>query len=204
MRSLLHILLFAGVVLFGFNTSLANFEGEDKNNLKKDSISGANKVLKDSVVKGKGVQVGDTLVFDDYDEDEPSRSADRDFSLVWNDLLYPMDELPITNFSNLNLMPTNDEAKHPLDEQDQTTPARHSPEWQLYPNPVSPNQGSEVWIEHHLTGNVQLTIVDQSGRVVQNHNFTGNKFSFQTPSAGIYHLLLSSQTQQLSKQLVVR
>lgn len=205
MKGLLHILFITGVVLFGFQSSFANYDGNDKNKLSKDS-TGGNKVLCDTVLKNGGVQVGDTLVYEDYeDEDEGglyvvSPSLITAINPVRNCIIPPKTIEYVKTIDVVN--PINDSIK--VNKIIQSTNSSIIPELKIYPNPATASSGQQIHIKHNFIGDVTGAVIDQAGKLLQSLQTNSDEIIINAPSAGLYYITIQLGENRVTSRLIVQ
>ena len=201
MKYLFHIILLIGVVLIGFQTSFAENEEKDRKSISTDTIPSLKKTSIDTSIKVDPIDVGDTLVFDDFDEDDAGLTVQFSLDyLVVRECHYPPD-------AQIKILPTKD-----VTEQDLVESKEFSAESAIvlmspatidvYPNPATA-QSSEIHIQHNFSQEISVTILDASGRIVMIQNSLDSVLTFKLAEPGVYIVVLSSGQEQRTARLLV-
>ncbi|MBO6516346.1 MAG: T9SS type A sorting domain-containing protein [Bacteroidia bacterium] len=211
-RSFVKYLCALGVVFFGFQIAAFADEGKDK---KDEKSSSSSTTRPDTIVVSKlgDITVGDTLVFDDFDEDESEDDKGESGSIALvvthdNPEVYPSPRsvtapakgsLPLkrayqTSVSDSEELPVSEPMPVELSE---------ALEVRLYPNPAA--QGSEpVFIEHNQNGVVQIHILAINGQTTRSITTTDKVTTVSDLSSGLYIVTIIGDQQRESRKLLVQ
>lgn len=213
-HQLLKYLLVLGVALTGFQF---NAYGDDDKDKSKDKTVNTNVSAKDSIiikVSDDDVSVGDTLVFDDYDDDEgatdnSSSIASTDTSVqkviatttitsccarVPRDIICayivsaPSSEDNDFQDSNGEMVPSEEDATLTL---------------KLYPNPANANDQS-VTIQHNLSSEAAIQIFTIDGKLVKHILAHSKQTIIDDLTTGFYMVNITSNNQTRSSRLIVK
>lgn len=212
-------LVVLGVVLFGFQHNAFADENEKKEDGKKTSSSVAKN---DTIIirTGGDITVGDTLVFDDFDEDEGTEKGENSSIAA---LIIP----PASSNVGGNTNPDQEVDATTLGTTDQTyqsnvsetgdqlvTSSSETEERQeqlfsepldinVYPNPAS--QAFEpVTITHNLNSEVAITIFTLTGEVAQTMTTSEREVHISNLNSGMYIVQITGEDQQKSQRLIVQ
>jgi len=206
MRYLLHIILFIGVALIGFQNSYASLDDEkDKKTISTDKDRKSEGSKKDTVLKVDDVEVDDTLVFDDYDEDDLGIIATKVPSI------YPIIGCGYTLTVPKDVPSSFDDSQNELPPSTFVTSQIESPkdavpsltELKVFPNPANQSSG-KINLQHNAKGEVDVNVMDQSGRIISTQVSNSETITFDTPAAGMYFVTVSFGKTKITSRLIVQ
>ena len=204
MRYLLHIVLFIGVALIGFQNSYASLDDEkDKKTISTDKDHESEGSKKDTILKVDDVEVDDTLVFDDYDEDDVGIIATKVPSI------YPIIGCGYTMAIPKDSPSSFDDNKTELSTSDGSQLESPSDvilaltELNIFPNPANQSSG-KINLRHNAEGNVDVYVTDQSGRTISTLVSNSETITFDTRAAGVYLVTVTSGTTKITSRLLVQ
>ncbi|MCB9262141.1 MAG: T9SS type A sorting domain-containing protein [Flavobacteriales bacterium] len=189
-----------GVVLM----AIAQFSQANCDEKEKTKTSDNTKTTKaDSVIISTigDIAVGDTLVFDDYDEDDDDAGS---ISLVNNGS-------KSSSTSAANSASIKMSTPQPLATSTQTNESgsksiedihANSYEMSAYPNPVT--SGEMLSVTHNLSGSVTLIIRSINGNIVKEFESSSQKIEISDLSSGVYFVQISGGTHSLLKKVIVQ
>lgn len=203
MKGLLHILIFAGVVLFGYNNSSAMADEKDKKSIKQDISSGTKRDKSDTLIK-VDKQVDDTLVYDDYDEDDNGIIIKKELttgkaSYILCTITPTSNEIAALKV-NSGLNSASDAGKTNRE----STAVIPSPTFSLFPNPANAAEVHTLKIHHNFEGDVMVYLIDATGKTVVSQNFSSRQIELNTPIAGVYFVSIIQGNQKITSRLIVR
>ncbi|MBI1307553.1 MAG: T9SS type A sorting domain-containing protein [Bacteroidetes bacterium] len=210
MKVLFNLVLLAGVVFLGFQTSRAD-EGDDKKDKQNDKsvLSTLGKDKTDTLLNhnSKEVQVDDTLVFDDYDEGNgliAKHPATNEITVteqtgIYNSNIKVSDNGNAGYSSNAIISDSdnNNQNISPADVHAVKT------ECKIYPNPASQND-AEIHVKHNLKGSVTIVITDMSGKTVNTLSSDSAEFAIDKPASGMYFVQITNGTDSETTRLIVQ
>ena len=192
-------LLIIGVVLLGFqHNAFADEKDKDQT-----------KVTKSDTIKIKvnlDIHADDTLVFDDFDEDDDDKGDNSSIAFVAPTTSiqtsnYPSSGVDVPPTSETNQGPTSQDPTQPEDSSVSPTPFPiHT---KVYPNPASASS-DHIYIEHNLTDIAQVIIYSISGNIVYHLNTHENKIEVDGLSVGMYIVNISGSGTSESKKLLIQ
>ena len=186
-------ILLLGVVLVG--CTIARADEDDK---KKKVEPSSSTVQHDTLKKISEKQVGDTLVFDDYDDDEASGIAIVDYKKRY-DCIIP-EKAPIA--AQVDFYPIKTDSIQITEIVTPTTEPKII-ELSVYPNPSS-SVNERLTIHHTSTGTVSLSLVDMTGKTLKSWSTADASSTLDRPAAGMYCLRLSSTEGEIATRIIVK
>jgi Secretion system C-terminal sorting domain len=205
MKYLLNIFLIIGVVLIGFQNSYSSVDEKDKKPISTDSVP-QHENKKDTVLRIDEIEVEDTMVFDDFDEDDEegiiakSSSNMKESKVASNNL----DNHQIIMFFSGEFADTLGQMPVETIEPSKDIATNQFPhEMTIYPNPANSETGT-IHIKHNLAVEVSVSIIDQSGRLINSWKSSDSFLTFDKPVSGIYYVTIASKDERLTSRLMVR
>jgi Secretion system C-terminal sorting domain len=205
MKYLLNIFLIIGVVLIGFQNSYSSVDEKDKKPISTDSVP-QHENKKDTVLRIDEIEVEDTMVFDDFDEDDEegiiakSSSNMKESKVASNNL----DNHQIIMFFSGEFADTLGQMPVETTEPSKDIATNQFPhEMTIYPNPANSETGT-IHIKHNLAVEVSVSIIDQSGRLINSWKSSDSFLTFDKPVSGIYYVTIASKDERLTSRLMVR
>ncbi len=205
-RLVIKYLFAIGVVFFGFQ--LNAFADEEKE--KKEEKSTSTTAKRDTIViKTIGdITVGDTLVFDDFDEDEDDDGENGSIAMI-----VPQTQNPkVIQQSNSTLYQTGrcsvviqtiqvDQTQIPQ-QNNSVLEETELLEINVYPNPTA-QALHPIHITHNLNSEVQISIFSINGQLAKTISTTDKMTTVSDLNTGIYVVTIIGENQMESRKLIV-
>jgi hypothetical protein len=200
-------LLVIGVVLLGFQSNaFADDKDKDKKKDKPTVTRTDTVVIKVNIE----IQSDDTLVFDDFDEDDNDGKKDNGSIAIVQvippvyrciipkqDITHKLSVCTVTIVSETDDTQTDILSDILSDINDDAVL-----ESNIYPNPALANSQS-IWVTHNLTSNVTISVYTLTGQVIRNLNTDQQKVEMPGLSTGLYIVHIAGAGQSESKRLLV-
>jgi hypothetical protein len=201
---ILKYLMVIGVVLQGFQQSA--FADEKDKDKEKDKTT-ATKTDSIIIKVDLDILADDTLVFDDYDEDDDNDKGDNSI-VAFNTGKTKICIIPLQNPEPAAICcsgPTyrsnseSDTSQSPISEEPISIQAIKS---KIYPNPATKDQ--TIWITHNLPDKVTITVSSMSGQVIRTLTASDQKVNLDGLSSGMYLVGIAGNGLSESKRLLVQ
>ncbi len=203
-------LMVLGVVLTGFQCS-AFVSKKDKEKDKKKNETTV--VIQDTIkiIIEKDISVGDTLVFDDFDEDD--NEDDDNSSIASNDgrkaavTMGSIESTPKQQevFFNSGTSISDSSQEEVIAEPGEVFENVFSEkvDLKIFPNPSAQNNGP-VTVTHQLNSTVTISVFSLTGQLIRSTNTTEKSVQFYDLKAGTYLIHVSNNELSDSKRLLVQ
>lgn len=216
-RLFVKYLIAIGVVFFGFQLSaFADEEKEKKTDKTTSTASKTSKLSRDTIVitLDGDITVGDTLVFDDFDEEEEEGGESGSISLnipkrITATPYQPANESP--SESSETVVDSNERGENVTSSTLRSSDATENKtvaelkilKMSVYPNPAS--QGFEpVNIQHNLDSEVVVSIISINGQLAKTITTSDKVIPVSGLQSGLYIITITGQNQLLSRKLLVQ
>lgn len=220
-QKLLKYLLVLGVALTGFQLNAYADDEKDKDK-SKDKTLNSNVSAKDSIiikVSDDDVSVGDTLVFDDYDDDEGSNGNSNSLVAKGKDT----NSVNVKTISCLSRVacgfriPKEELVRYihvlPSTEDDSFTPSTDGTSYgstesaslsmKVFPNPANADN-QPITIEHNLSTEADIKIFNLDGKLIKQLFSTSKQTIVSDLPTGFYLVNITSNDQSASSRLIVK
>ncbi len=217
-RSILTYALALGVVFFGFQHN-ALADEKDKDDKKKDSGSTISRIDSTTLKKIGDITVGDTLVFDDFDEEEDEDQGESgsiafvanrgENGAVKNETVVLKTRCTVAlHRRGTGILPDlfipDDIDADLFEDMDLEPLAEAEPlEANVYPNPAASGM-SPVHVSHNFDGEAQIMVYSLGGQLVQQATTTQQITDIEGLTQGMYIVHISANDQVVTKKLLVQ
>lgn len=204
-RLVIKYLFAIGVVFFGFQlTAFADEEKDDK----EEKTTSATAKRDTIVVKTIGdITVGDTLVFDDFDEDEEENGESGSIAMIvpqtQNPNVIQRSNSPLSQIGDYSVaLQTTQVDQTQIQQNNIVLEEPELLEINVYPNPTA-QAFQPINITHNLNSKVQIAIISINGQLAKSISTTDKLTTVSDLHSGIYVVTITGKNQMESRKLIV-